>query len=140
MKFILPMILLGVCAFGTHNFLPSDLNIYVPKKLVSLKPQEGFEQKQLPVMNHFKGEPGGYVAVYTHEANNSVFSITKDIYVAGLVRLAGRYHKNLFIPFEANRSTQYSKNPRILDIVAQYFPELKGKCWVNGDTIGWLGK
>lgn len=138
MKFILPLFLVGACAFAGPKLLPAKVNVYIPKQLVSLKPREGFEPRELPVFNHFVGEPGGYVVVYTNDAKFGVYSLSRDVHVAGLVRLMGRYTKNYFMPFEAKKNSKYAENPQILAIIHQYFPKIKNKCWVSGDTSNWL--
>ena len=89
-----------------------------------------------PVFNAYTGADGGYVAVYTHDREHSVYSVGGNIYVAGLVRVQGHYEGRIFYPTGYGPGDDITHDPSILKLCDKYFPRLKGNDWIGGDTGG----
>ena len=90
----------------------------------------------LPVFKPYTGSDGGYVAVYTHDQEHSVYSVGDDIYVAGLVRVQGHYIGRIFYPTGYGPGDDITHDAAILQLCDKYFPELNGGEWIGGDTGG----
>ena len=124
-------------------FLPEDFKVYTKGTTVTKNPMSmmhGFEEKTLPTHNHYKGEDGGYVAIYTHDAENSIYPVSKTIFVAGMIRVKGEYQDGIFVPNGYKvQPNDFIKYPEIIEVCDKHFPELKGKMWLGGDTGGFLG-
>lgn len=120
-------------------FLPEDFKVYTNGKTVVNRPFPGFEKKTLPTFNHYMGSDGGYVAIYTHEKNGSVYGVGGGIYVVGQVRVQGEYQGRIFVPKGYNLGDNITRDPEIIEICESYFPQMKGKIWIGGDTGGWMG-
>ena len=91
----------------------------------------------LPTYNDYMGADGGYVAIYTHNASQGVYSVGGGIYVVGQIRVQGHYDGRIFIPKGYKRGDNITQDPEILAIGAKY-RDMKG-CWIGGDTGGWFG-
>lgn len=52
----------------------------------------------VPTVNDFTGIPGCYVAAYSREQTNSVYSVGDRIYVMGQVRVPGRHEGRICQP------------------------------------------
>jgi hypothetical protein len=98
---------------------------------------DGPLQDRLPVFRPYTGPDGGYVAVYTHDRDHAVYSVSEDIYVAGLVRVPGRYVDRIFYPTGYGPGDDITHDAAILELCDRYFPELRGKEWIGGDTGGY---
>ncbi len=118
------------------RILPENFKVYVSGNTVVNHPVFGFEERTLPVVNHYNGPDGGYVAIYTHHSERGVYGVGHDIYVAGLVRIQGKYNGRIFIPVGYNSGDNITQDPAILAICAEYFPDMQGEMWVGGDTGG----
>jgi hypothetical protein len=94
-------------------------------------------QNGVPVFKPYKGADGGYVAVYTHDQEHSVYSVGDNIYVAGLVRVQGRYVGRIFYPTGYGPGDDITHDAAILKLCDKFFPELKGGEWIGGDTGGY---
>jgi hypothetical protein len=121
------------------QMLPEDFRVYVSGNTVVNHPVRGFAEKILPTFNHYTGADGGYVAIYTHNAERGVYGVGGDIYVVGQVRIQGTYAGRIFIPTGYKPGDNITQDPAILAICEEYFPEMKGEMWVGGDTGGWYG-
>ena len=116
-------LILGACAtVGTE----SDTHQQTPADTVN----------GAPVFRPYTGDDGGYVAVYTHDREHAVYSVGDDIYVAGLVRVRGRYIERIFYPSGYSPGDDITHDPAILKLCDRYFPSLKGNDWIGGDTGG----
>jgi hypothetical protein len=122
-------------------WLPTDFKVYVDPQTGSVinHSQEGFEERTLITFNDYKGKDGGYIAIYTREKSEGIYSVGGDIYVAGMVRIKGQYIQNIFYPEGYNEGDDITQDKKILEICNQYFLNLKDKMWIGGDTGGWFG-
>jgi len=119
--------------------LPSDFVVYVRGNTVTIHDSEGFEKRILPSVAHYSGNDGGYVAIYTRQAEDAVYPVGGGIYVAGQIRVKGRYVGRIFYPEGYNEGDDITHDPGILDLCHTYFPDLGNDIWLGGDTGGWFG-
>jgi hypothetical protein len=76
--------------------------------------------------------------VYTKKSRGAVYSVGNGIYVAGLIRVKGKWKGNIAVPegwdnHDISASNDFSK------FAAYYYPAFADNCWVGGDT-GYLIK
>ncbi len=82
-----------------HSFLlPEDFSVFVRGDSVVNHPAPGHETRRLPTLNLFKGAPGCYLACYTKDKKRAVYSVGGGIYVAGQVRVPGKYQDRICRP------------------------------------------
>lgn len=115
------------------NELPTELNVYVSTNNVSNQFFGGSTKKVLPIANNYKDTDGVYIAVYTKKADKAVYSVGNGIYVAGLIRVKGKWNGNIAVPegwdgYDISASKDFSK------FAAYYYPFVADSCWVGGDT------
>ncbi|MBP7901380.1 MAG: hypothetical protein KA015_01045 [Spirochaetes bacterium] len=115
--------------------LPTQINIYVSSKGISNQFFSGSTKKILPIANNYKESDGVYIAVYTRKEEGAVYSIGNGIYVAGLIRVKGKWKGNIAVPegwdgYDISASKDFSK------FAAYYYPFIADNCWVGGDTGG----
>ena len=103
---------------------------------VSTSTSQDRNPRGLPVFKPYTGSDGGYVAVYTHDQEHSVYSVGGDIYVAGLVRVQGHYIGRIFYPTGYGPGDDITHDAAILKLCNKFFPELNGEEWIGGDTGG----
>ncbi len=120
------------------NELPTEINVYVKSNNVSNQFFSGSTKKVLPIANNYKGSDGVYIAVYTKKSRGAVYSVGNGIYVAGLIRVKGKWKGNIAVPegwdnHDISASNDFSK------FAAYYYPTFADNCWVGGDT-GYLIK
>lgn len=118
--------------------LPEEFQVYVRGNKVINHPACGFKARTLPTVNHYKGEQGGYVALYSRQKEGSIYSVGGGINVMGQVRIPGHYEGRIFVPEGYELGDNITIDEKILEICKQYFPDL-GDFWVGGDTGGWYG-
>lgn len=118
--------------------LPEDFQVYVRGNTVINHPACGFKARTLPTVNHYKGEHGGYVALYSRQKEGSIYSVGGGINVMGQVRIPGHYEGRIFVPEGYELGDNITRDEKILEICRQYFPDLED-FWVGGDTGGWYG-
>lgn len=123
----------------SHWMLPGDFGVDVRGNTVIQHEIQRVDERVLPTFNHYKGADGGYVAIYTHNAERGVYGVGGDIYVIGQVRIQGEYVGRIFIPVGYKPGDNITQDPAILAICEEYFPDMKGEMWVGGDTGGWRG-
>lgn len=111
--------------------LPEDFKVSVNGHTVINHPCPGFKQVALPTFNHYQGQDGGYMAIYSARKEGSAYEICDGIYVVGQIRVPGHYEGRIFVADDSDSE--------ILKICEQYFPEMKGQIWLGGDTGGWFG-
>jgi hypothetical protein len=121
------------------TILPEQFVVYVLGKTARNAPAPGFTPTILPTYNHYTGEDGGYVAVYTRARKGAVYSVGGGINVVGLVRVQGHYVGRIFYPQGYDEGDDITRDPNIVALCETYFPQLKGKVWPGGDTGGWFG-
>jgi hypothetical protein len=127
-----------VCA-DTTVLLPHNFRVFVGNHGVINHPVRGSERRILPTINHYAGKDGGYVALYSRNPNGAVYSIGNGIYVVGQIRVKGSYLGRIFYPEGYAKGDDITRDPKILKLCDQYFPEFKGEVWIGGDTGGWFG-
>lgn len=123
----------------SHWMLPEDFRVYAAHDMVVNNPIPGFEERILPTFNHYRGVDGGYVAVYTRNEEKGVYGVGEGIHVVGQIRLQGKYAGRIFIPNGYNPGDNITRDPEILALCREYFPDMRGEVWVGGDTGGWYG-
>lgn len=119
--------------------LPENFEVYAIGNLVTISPKYAFEAKVLPTFNEYFGVDGGYVAVYTKDAKQGVYSVGDGVYVMGQIRVPGKYEGTTFVPRGLEKSEDITRDPDLLKLCNQYFPEVEGEMWVGGDTGRWFG-
>jgi hypothetical protein len=124
---------------GTTMLLPENFTVWVGNDIVATCPWPGAQSRTLPTVNHYVGADGGYVALYTRNPELAVYSVGGGIYVAGQLRIKGRYVGRIFWPEGYEVGSNITQDPEILALCARYFPKAAGQVWVGGDTGGFLG-
>lgn len=119
------------------HLLPENFIVYTDDEIVAAWPFPGGEARILPTYNHYKGMDGGYVAIYTHDETQGVYSVGEGIYVVGQLRVPGEYVGRIFVPTGYAYGDDITQDANILSICHSYFPELEGRVWIGGDTGGW---
>lgn len=120
------------------HLLPEDFVVYVLGEGIVVGgyfPEA--EPRILPTYNHYQGIDGGYVAIYTHDETQGVYSVGEGIYVVGQLRVPGQYVGRIFVPTGYTYGDDITQDPEILSICHSYFPGLEGRIWIGGDTGGW---
>ena len=137
--FIFAMPAMAEIAGPTQTLLPEAFPVYTDGTTVLNHPQPGFIEAFLPTVNLYKGSPGCYIACYSHQRENSVYSIGDNIYVMGQVRVAGRYARRVCEPTNF-AGKDISANDVFKTICAEKIDVCKSAhCWAGGDTGGWFG-
>jgi hypothetical protein len=95
----------------------------------------GPKLSRYPAISKYHGADAGYIAIYTHDAENALYSSGGDIYVAGFVRLRGYYAGRVFQPAGYER-TGISAAAEFKALASRLFPNHKGGAWAGGDTGG----
>lgn len=119
--------------------LPESFPVYTDGTTVINHPEQGFTEKLLPTINLYKGNPGCYIACYSHQKENAIYSVGNNIYVLGQVRVAGKYNIRVCEP------TNYAGKDISADVTFKTICTEKiascagGHCWAGGDTGGWFG-
>ena len=135
-------LIIGLIALKLYSqqpyLLEENLTVYSNGKTAIIHPKEGFKQYTLPTVNHYLGDDGGYVAIYTKDASAGIYSVGGGIYVAGQVRVQGSYQGRIFVPKGYTLDDDITKEPLFIHL-ENYFPHLRGKMWAGGDTGSWFG-
>jgi len=98
----------------------------------------GLKAKMLPIKNHYKGLGEVFVAVYTNSKDGGVYPVGNGLYVAGLIRLKGTWRGSLAQP-EGWEGRDISGSAEFKKMADGYFPAIRGKAWVGGETGGFFG-
>ncbi len=123
----------------TETLLPENFSVYTDGTSVINHPMPGFEEKQLPTVNLYKGTPGCYIACYSHQKENAVYSVGSNIYVLGQVRIAGKYNLRICEPTNF-AGKDISGDATFKTICTEKIEACKNApCWAGGDTGGWFG-
>lgn len=121
-----------------NNMLPEDFRVYVGEGSVINHPVPGYEERILPTVNRYQSNNGGYIAIYSHNASQGVYSVGDGIYVIGQIRLQGKYIGIIFHP--TGYEGQYiSATEDFKQLADETFSACQGDCWAGGDTGGWFG-
>jgi len=120
--------------------LPANFKVYTQGRGAVNSPYPGLEAKTLPTINDFIGSPGCYIACYSREEKNSIYSVGGGIYVMGQVRVPGSYSGRICLP-KNYEEADISAEPEFKNLCARSLPQAcKGdSCWAGGDTGGWFG-
>ena len=120
--------------------LPNDFKVYFREDFgVVNVPYPSLEERMLLTVNDFMGTPGCYVAAYSHQAENSAYSVSENIYVMGQVRVPGRYQGRICQP-QGYEDIDISVQPEFGELFAEKLPlACQTGCWAGGDTGGWFG-
>lgn len=119
-------------------WLPEDFRVFMDNQGIfgtSRGEGQGVESLILPTVNQYKGADGGYVAFYSRDPANAVYSVGGGIYVVGQIRLKGRYIGRIFHP-EGYLNQDISAVSEFKALCRQTFG-VEG--WAGGDTGGWFG-
>ncbi len=120
-----------------HSYLlPADFSVFVRGDSVVNHPAPGHAAKRLPTLNLFTDAPGCYLACYTRDKNRSVYSVGGGIYVAGQVRVSGKYENRICRP-SGFETADVSALQKFKDLCRKI--EGCQDCWAGGDTGGWFG-
>jgi hypothetical protein len=123
----------------TQTLLPEVFAVYTDGTTVLNHPQPGFMEAFLPTINLYKGSPGCYIACYSHQRDNSIYSVGDNIYVMGQVRVAGKYTGRICEPTNF-AGKDISANDIFKTICTGKIEACKtAQCWAGGDTGGWFG-
>jgi hypothetical protein len=94
----------------------------------------------LPIKNQHVYYPGCYVACYSHDKNNSVYQVSKNIYAVGAIRVAGHYEAGICQPVGFVHKNISTKT-KFKNLCSNTFASCKGnKCWAGGDTAGLMNR
>jgi hypothetical protein len=85
-----------------------------------------------PFFDDYQGADGGYIVVYTHNAEKSIRSLGGGIYVMGYIRVKGAFQGRLFVPDGFQFGDDITQDPALLAICDKYFPDMHGQMWVGG--------
>lgn len=123
---------------ATQTMLPDDFSIYTKDTIVINHPESGFEKKVLPTNNDYKNNPGCYIACYSRDKSNGIYSVGDNIYVHGQVRVAGTYKGRMCVP-TGYETKDISTEDSFKVQCAKISTCSNNQCWAGGDTGGWFG-
>lgn len=139
---------MGLCLHGAAMASPADEMLLPPEYKVYFKEGvgvvnhqfDGAAEKVLPTKNEFKGKPGCYIACYSRKPIQSVYPVSKDIFVMGQIRVEGSYKERICQP-KGFEGKDISKEVSFKDKCAAQLPQAcsQSNCWAGGDTGGWFG-
>lgn len=119
--------------------LPTPFPVYIQNGVVVNHPLPGFSAIPLPTNNDFIDMPGCYIACYSHDAINGIYSVSDAIYVNGQVRVSGEYNGRTCVP-RGYLNRDISKITFFKQLCVKKIKSCgAGDCWAGGDTGGWLG-
>lgn len=120
--------------------LPADFKVYTRGTAVVNTPYPGFQQKILPTVNRFTGDPGCYIACYSRQQDNSIYPVGGGMYVMGQVRVPGSYESRICRP-KGYEQADISAEPKFKQLCHVSLPNTCNgdSCWAGGDTGGWFG-
>lgn len=121
--------------------LPNNFKVYYKENVgVINHPQTGFNERVLPTINAHQGEPGCYIACYSHHQDQSVYPVAKDIFVMGQIRVPGHYEGRICLP-QGFEKQDISAAVEFKAKCEAYLPSAcrERQCWAGGDTGGWFG-
>jgi hypothetical protein len=128
-----------VTADPNQTLLPEAYTVYTDGTTVINHAAPGYNEKVLPTINLYKGAQGCYIACYSRQQENAVYSVGNNIYVLGQVRVAGKYNGRICEP------TNYAGKDISADVTFKTICTEKvttcanAQCWAGGDTGGWFG-
>lgn len=116
------------------GYLPESITVWSDDISVTNQQIDGFTMRKLPVANHYKGiENGVYIAVYSKKSSGSVYQTADGFFVAGLIRVKGRWKGKTAEP-AGWEGRDISKAGYFMKLAAQYYPSCGNECRAGGDT------
>jgi hypothetical protein len=130
----------NVIAEETKNpLLKENFQVYVPadESYVINWPALGTTPRTLPTINQYQEQDGCYVACYSRQSNNSVYTVGDGIYVMGLIRVQGSYSDRNCIPTGFEGQNISVKN-YFVNLCETHLPKscIGAICWAGPDTGG----
>jgi hypothetical protein len=124
---------------GSNQILLSEpFSVYTDGTTVINHPEQGFTETLLPTINLYKGNPGCYIACYSRQKDNAIYSIGDNIYVLGQVRIAGKYNINRCEPTNF-AGKDISADATFKTICSEKIEACTGgHCWADGETGAWF--
>ncbi|MBN8828496.1 MAG: DUF4153 domain-containing protein [Sphingobacteriia bacterium] len=103
---------------GYAGILPEDYTVYITGEgnIMNIYPVPNSKKVIFPTKNHYQGIDGCYMECYSNKKQNAVYSVAKDLYVIGQVRIKGKY--NQFLVCNPNGNIKES-----FKLCEKYFPE-----------------
>ena len=77
-------------------------------------------------------------SIMSHTKEGSAYGVSRDIFVVGQIRMAGRYRGGIFQP-QGYENKDISAEPPFKDLCNTAFPVCQRQCWAGGDTEKWFG-
>jgi hypothetical protein len=121
-----------------NRMLPEDFRVYVGEEGIINHPSSGYQERILPTINSYQGNDGGYIAIYSRNISQGVYSVGDGIYVIGQIRLQGKYIGRIFHP-TGYEEREISAAEELKQLADETFESCQGDCWTGGDTGGWFG-
>jgi hypothetical protein len=121
-----------------QTLLPDNYTVFTNGSVVINHPMPGFVQKTLPTNNDYKKNPGCYIACYSRNKENGIYSVGSNIFVNGQVRVAGSYKNRICVP-TGYENKDISKEDAFNVQCAKISTCTNNQCWAGGDTGGWFG-
>jgi hypothetical protein len=122
------------------NMLPTNFPVYTNGTVVINHPYPGFTKVILPTNNDYKGQPGCYVACYSHSGTKGIYAVSKNIFMNGQVRVPGTYNMNRACIPTGYENKDISAEESFKTLCATKIRTCrKDQCWAGGDTGGWFG-
>lgn len=119
--------------------LPTKLKIYVNEAgLVLTTTQEGYVPKVLPVANIFIGTPGCYIRCHSTNPDKSIFKISPNIHVIGLIRIEGQYEGSNCRPRDYEKA-EIKDEVIFRELCSKAYQCIGNSCWAGPDTGGLFG-
>jgi len=123
-----------------QTLLPDPFSVYTDGTTVINHEAPGFTEKLIPTVNLYKGMPGCYIMCYSHQAEQSIYSVGDSIYTFGQVRIAGKYTAHRICEPTNYAGKDISADPIFKTICTEKISTCAGgHCWAGGDTGGWFG-
>ena len=121
-----------------ETLLPDNFLVYIHETHISRMPEPGYLEKQLPTINLFKGNPGCYLACYSHNPSAGIFPTGENTYLMGQVRVAGKYQGNTCEPmnFSGQDIRTLATFKALCALQIQNCKE--NQCWADGETGLWF--
>ncbi|MCX7117779.1 MAG: hypothetical protein NTW94_07785 [Legionellales bacterium] len=137
--FFSPAVMADLVSSPNQMLLPEFYTVYTNGTAVINQPAAGFEERTLPTTNLYKGMPGCYIACYSHQKENAVYSVDEGVYVVGQVRVAGKYSGRVCEPTNF-AGKDITNDPTFKALCTEKVAACAGNlCWAGGDTGGWFG-
>ena len=150
LKVVTSIFVLGLCSCTyvdserNKALLPNKYPVFTHENTVINHPYPGFERKILPVNNDYTGNPGCYLACYSHNPQ-AVYSVTSTIFVEGMVRVEGSYNGTNCEP-SSFKGIDISASQKYKDLCNAKLPSCRTTqnatgegCWAGGDTGEFVG-